>query len=672
MKFILNDGKEEHAFEIPPGITVLGRSSSCDVTLKSRRTSRRHLECHCEGNQVRVRDLGSANGTYINGMRLTQATTLKDGDKIAIGNISLRFDAADDGQPGAPMADAAAAFAADSSGGEAQATESPEGEYSENEATPQDGTFMPEVYSPQGSPQPMVTQRDGRWFLHDPRTRQEIEIVPKAPPAATAEKTKKLVTYGIIGAAALLAVILITSALFSNPTTRLEVAPHKYTKSQYNKMLGKAIAEFGKASEGGKIDADKLRHALAALDAADADWPKIKVASLLRTYFEAVAKAGRNMVDLDYETVVTLLEELERLGPTTKIVAYARSQLTKVEQMQRDLRIIGQTHNYEINGDFVKAFEKISTLSADSPVRRQNEEYIRRLQDNCRLSFVAEAELAMAEGKWDEAIEHYNKALNYAPSVPHKNEIIEKRNQCVAGKADETTLADARAKFDAGDFADAIAVVQEIAADSFYATDAIALKRKVQEVRDRNEVLSLYKSGQAQRAIDLIREKDLKAMVGLADKARAVLKAFKQAEEAEDKSGSYTEAMAAYKVVVDLEPDLDNHYHKLARERYNRFLNDKRGRAQEHLLKARAALEKEDIRAARRFAKRAMQIDGLSGAGLLEMFDKKARELCISGRVKKARGENEEARKLLEESMRYAEPGSRYFNEAQEMLHSLK
>ncbi|MBK1734778.1 hypothetical protein CKO15_05635 [Halorhodospira abdelmalekii] len=66
------------------GRTVFGRDSGCDVVLQSAEVSRRHAEVVVEGMGLKVRDLGSANGTYVNGKRVTESP-LRGGDE-------LRFD----------------------------------------------------------------------------------------------------------------------------------------------------------------------------------------------------------------------------------------------------------------------------------------------------------------------------------------------------------------------------------------------------------------------------------------------------------------------------------------------------------------------------------------------------------------------------------------------------
>ncbi len=69
---------------------VLGRVSQCDVVLDDAKASRRHARLLVTGSVVELEDLGSHNGTLLNGKRITRRT-LRDGDEIRIGATSLHF-----------------------------------------------------------------------------------------------------------------------------------------------------------------------------------------------------------------------------------------------------------------------------------------------------------------------------------------------------------------------------------------------------------------------------------------------------------------------------------------------------------------------------------------------------------------------------------------------------
>ena len=71
---------------------VLGRSRECDIQIEDGNVSRRHAELDRDGDSGwTVVDLGSTNGTEVNGRRITKRTTLDAGDRIGIGGTELVF-----------------------------------------------------------------------------------------------------------------------------------------------------------------------------------------------------------------------------------------------------------------------------------------------------------------------------------------------------------------------------------------------------------------------------------------------------------------------------------------------------------------------------------------------------------------------------------------------------
>ncbi len=72
------------------GTTVLGRGSDVDVQLPDTGVSRRHAELRVLDGRVELHDLGSTNGTRVNGQRIS-AVTLTDGDLISVGASELVF-----------------------------------------------------------------------------------------------------------------------------------------------------------------------------------------------------------------------------------------------------------------------------------------------------------------------------------------------------------------------------------------------------------------------------------------------------------------------------------------------------------------------------------------------------------------------------------------------------
>ena len=69
--------------------TVLGRSSEADVLLDDPYASEFHMRLLAQENGLVLHDLGSTNGTYVNGRRVTAPTTLRRGDSVQVGKTVM-------------------------------------------------------------------------------------------------------------------------------------------------------------------------------------------------------------------------------------------------------------------------------------------------------------------------------------------------------------------------------------------------------------------------------------------------------------------------------------------------------------------------------------------------------------------------------------------------------
>ncbi len=78
----------EWAFKTPE--IVLGRDEDCDLMMSDIAVSRRHAKLALEGDHFVLHDLGSGNGTYLNGARI-EREELSPGDEITVGERTLRF-----------------------------------------------------------------------------------------------------------------------------------------------------------------------------------------------------------------------------------------------------------------------------------------------------------------------------------------------------------------------------------------------------------------------------------------------------------------------------------------------------------------------------------------------------------------------------------------------------
>jgi len=83
---------EENQTSITQETTIIGRGSDCDIVLLDERVSRQHTEIHFDGESYLISDLGSFNGTYLNGKMLGDTHPLENGDQLKIGPVRLRFE----------------------------------------------------------------------------------------------------------------------------------------------------------------------------------------------------------------------------------------------------------------------------------------------------------------------------------------------------------------------------------------------------------------------------------------------------------------------------------------------------------------------------------------------------------------------------------------------------
>ena len=80
-------------------VTVIGRGSEADIIVDDPGVSRRHLEIRVTPEAVVATDLGSTNGTYVEG-HLVPAATLVDGNTVTIGRTRILFWTGDDDEDG--------------------------------------------------------------------------------------------------------------------------------------------------------------------------------------------------------------------------------------------------------------------------------------------------------------------------------------------------------------------------------------------------------------------------------------------------------------------------------------------------------------------------------------------------------------------------------------------
>ncbi|MGH2761458.1 MAG: FhaA domain-containing protein, partial [Thermoleophilaceae bacterium] len=82
---------DDRRYVLDGPIAVLGRSRECDCVLAEPSVSRRHAELRRVGGRWLLRDLGSRNGTRVNGVRVLEETEVGPGDRVSFGDAGYRL-----------------------------------------------------------------------------------------------------------------------------------------------------------------------------------------------------------------------------------------------------------------------------------------------------------------------------------------------------------------------------------------------------------------------------------------------------------------------------------------------------------------------------------------------------------------------------------------------------
>jgi DNA-binding winged helix-turn-helix (wHTH) protein len=86
--WLVADGR---SFPLTAGANTVGREPAAAVWLDSGSVSRRHASIVVSGGDARIEDLGSKNGTSVNGTPVCESAVLRDGDRLLIGTVPLTY-----------------------------------------------------------------------------------------------------------------------------------------------------------------------------------------------------------------------------------------------------------------------------------------------------------------------------------------------------------------------------------------------------------------------------------------------------------------------------------------------------------------------------------------------------------------------------------------------------
>lgn len=91
--FMISQGNQAGlSADLAGGVVMIGRGADCQLILDDDYVSTRHARVVSTPNGIYVEDLGSTNGTYVNGQRITAPTTITFADTVRIGKTILKLE----------------------------------------------------------------------------------------------------------------------------------------------------------------------------------------------------------------------------------------------------------------------------------------------------------------------------------------------------------------------------------------------------------------------------------------------------------------------------------------------------------------------------------------------------------------------------------------------------
>jgi len=586
MRLVVVSGGQTLSFPLRQGSTIVGRHSSCHISIPAKSISRRHCQIYVDGPAASVRDLDSSHGTYVNGSRV-ERTDLHDGDTLSLGGFQLRFETGEVAPQGAYAHTAAppddVVVTAEPAGmgpmpGGPLPDEPPPAptdtpDMPDGEDTPVDSSFVPQPYAGgQGTAlgaamQPQLVVRDGRWFLRDPRTGREVEIAPRGGEAGAVPAASEVRRPNVRLLITAVAIAVVVIVLFASVFLRREPAPKGsgFSLAAYNRHVDAAIED---------IQAAKLDDAQAKLEAASKMTRKVETARHLAQFVGLLQNAGTDLENLNWEEAERYLETiLNTRSATDKAIAFAKNRIDWLdeEQVAKGLReeliqrLKGAGDTEELLLEILAQLRQLKKgTAAASRAKTDVQEIEKRLYEK----YHGQADRARKQSNWTEAGEFLLKAQPYAPDAAA---IAKEIAECRRLDGESRLFDQAREAITSKNYSLARGLLERIEGPGFYRTAADRLLKQVKADEEREQrntlraqILGLYKRGSGRQAIELLKKHKVQDLAYIVDKVDQLEKLIAAGRKAEDEK-RYREAEDAYKEAVGVETDAENDYHRRAK-----------------------------------------------------------------------------------------------------------
>ncbi|MFH1023440.1 MAG: FHA domain-containing protein [Planctomycetota bacterium] len=629
MRFLIDDGSEKREFPLVGDKTlVFGRVKSCHLVIESGKVSRRHCQCVIQAGAVTIKDLGSKNGTFVNGVRITEKI-LEDGDEVSLGlGVTFRFDAERSTAP-SPVAGKTSFI---------PATE----KYREDSPTPMDKSFAPpanSVPAPQALVVAVPVASDPRHEASQPRNIQAGGLL-RSPVAKAA-----LILVPIL---AILGAILYQILNAPPPT----IKPEEKYLSDLEKSVDLFKRREYKSAEETLTDALRLTsNNLAAKAFLD--------------FVRVWEKAGADYGHLNWREAENFCNELMDAQPSTPAVRqFASDQQRWLQREAPNMAIIAAIQGFRNTDDWTQAVVEMDKLPANSDLRNAYRRLIEDVLTGHYRSLLASADQAFAKERWEDARGTYELAIARAPEV-ERAAIDRKSALCRQNLEDEKALREGENFLRNRNFQEAGKSLARITAGSPYHAKAGEFITQIENALNYEQAIRLYDDGKIEEALRFLSQKKPAGGDELRKQMEQVQETFRMANAAFEKD-NLEEAVSLWTHLKTLEPSPSNYFNRQAKDKLTRWGDDSR-RAQYYFDKAEKMYGEEryeDARANYLMANRTDKTGRPGDAGIRRMENRASdlfnKAINISS--------SEEKKKMLRDVIRLVPADNRFHELARKEL----
>ena len=714
-------GKQEH--RLSEGITIVGRDPRCHLTITDPSLSRRHLECALEGGQLTVRDLNSKNGTYVGSQRVKEAR-VPPGITLRAGNVSIYVDAEEPfagslrphPQPAAPgKPEAQTPEAADYLVEEERTAPAPAeapadldeipdaaGYSEDDEPTPVDDSVAASAATDAAEAGTRLVVRDNRWFVQDPASGTEVEIVPvgqagEQPPPATSDQPQANLPVPIAPATA-----LVPRGLPAVPATAGEVEPSVSrpgpSKRLWLFLAVVAVAMIGATSYLWLAAEDEtetlpLRSYRAEVNAALQDFRNGKrdlaarklqvlekqrvsgnpvLAQILLDAFEAdgrlLAPAGFRE---SWEDAQARWEEARDSSESTPAAQdLAGDRLDWVLRESENMACANDANRLFKSGKTAAALKRADAVDLDSLFREEAEALIANAQKTVIAAATERAKAAERAGRWTEAITAWRIVLKHQPeAAPRLRPKIETFHKY---ETEGRLLEEAKRLARERKYDQALAKLTGIGDGSPYKSEAALFRRTCLDQRADYRGLSAYQSGNGPRALRILAEAGRKSTRNYT-KIQAVVESMAEAQDAL-KAADFPAARTALTKIGQLESDRNNWYAREAQRILKEMPNRAADVAARLFAEAEADVRKRRFGEARRKYEKVLELDPSKGREVAARLGNLRRdaERDYNFALQLWRSQPDKATRLLEEVKLRVPPTDSYYRKADVLILKIK